>query len=739
MREWNFSDGCGNVSPNFIQTITVEDTTAPIIQNITGDLDATLECSDSTAIANSLALVPTATDNCTTPIINLVSDDTTINPDCPNAYIRVRVWNFNDGCDNVSPNFTQTITVEDTTAPVLVLPSNVSAECSDDLSPIAFGEATATDNCDINPVITFNDVMENGACIGTFRIVRTWTATDACGNTVSENQTISTSDTTPPVFDQTTLPSNVVVECNAIPEPVTLTASDNCGTATVTVSDTRVDGNCQHNYTINRSYTATDECGIKNTHIQIITVQDTIAPEFVEALPVINRVVECDNIPEPETLTATDICGSATVSVSDKTVNIDANCPNSYTIERTWVATDICGLTTSFTQNIIVQDTTPPTFEGDLPENITVECDNIPNTIELKATDSCGNATVRVSDTRKEIDDNCPSSYIIERTWIAEDECRLQTRHVQIITVQDTEAPYTTTSYAKELNISCTELNDDENQVPELEFIDNCSSNIIFDYNETNSFDENVIADYQIIRTWTVEDNCGNSAEYTQTLNVSLDEIVNEVLENDRCFDDGVINLDRFLADEAYGGTWEIIQGNPVATVTGSIFDPTNLGDAYTEFFNPNTEGIEYIIRYTGFQDGCINVTDVTMVIDAKCQVLPCGQEDISISTAITPNGDGFNESFDIEGITLCGFVAEVQIFNRWGSLVFESNDYTLGSEREGTAFNSNSGFGKWNGTSNKSSFGNKGKLPNGTYYYIIKLRNSGLSPITGPIYLGTK
>ncbi len=43
------------------------------------------------------------------------------------------------------------------------------------------------------------------------------------------------------------------------------------------------------------------------------------------------------------------------------------------------------------------------------------------------------------------------------------------------------------------------------------------------------------------------------------------------------------------------------------------------------------------------------------------------------IPTAFSPNGDGLNETFGIigEGIT----EYNLQIFNRWGELVFESND----------------------------------------------------------------
>lgn len=79
---------------------------------------------------------------------------------------------------------------------------------------------------------------------------------------------------------------------------------------------------------------------------------------------------------------------------------------------------------------------------------------------------------------------------------------------------------------------------------------------------------------------------------------------------------------------------------------------------------------------------------------------------------AITPNNDGYNDTWtplDIESYE----DALVQVFNRWGGLVFESKggiDYIA-----------------WDGT-------NDGKeLAVGTYYYIIDL-NSGDEPQTGPI-----
>ncbi|MEP3839205.1 MAG: gliding motility-associated C-terminal domain-containing protein, partial [Algibacter sp.] len=711
---FTFTDCAGNQSV-YVYTYTIQKT-AP--EAPTND-STTVECLEEALQPTALVLTDACGNNIT-PIITENED-----PVCEGE--KIYTFTYTD-CAGNEIVYTYTYIIKDTTPPVITIPESVTAECSDDFSPLTLNEATAIDNCDPNPIITYNDVRTNGTCSGVYTIVRTWTATDACGNSVSRDQVISIADTIAPTFDQDTLPGDIVVECDAIIAPETLTATDNCGTAVVTVQDERIDGNCPNNYVIKRSYIATDDCGVSNIHVQTITVQDTTPPVFVENLPSPNIVVECDAIPEPIILTATDTCGNATVSITDSRTN--GGCSNNYTITRRWVATDECGLTTTHTQNIIVQDTTAPTFVDALPENIVVECDMVPEPSTLTAMDNCGEAIVTVSDVRTQGD--CPSNYILARTYLATDECGLTTSHTQIITVQDTTAPIPTTEFEPVLNVSCTDI-------PEaitMEFSDNCSSTVFQEFNETNSFDENVIADYQIVRTWTVSDECGNQEVYTQTLNVALDEIINEVVAQDICFDNGVVNLDGFLAENVIGGSWELIEGSPVATINGSIFDPTNLDTIYSEEFNPNTEGMEYILRHTGFQSGCLNITDVIMIVDAKCRVLPCGAKDISISTAITPNGDKFNETFDIEGITLCGFVAEVKIFNRWGALVFESNEYTLGSEREGNAFGV---FGKWNGSSTKASFGNNGKLPNGTYYYIINLRNSGLDPITGPVYLGTK
>ena len=198
----------------------------------------------------------------------------------------------------------------------------------------------------------FEDYLE-GECQNSYTIVRTWTATDECGNSTSYVQTITVQDTTAPFFDGEVLPQDITVDCDAIPEADYLSATDNCSSSsdgiTIDFTEVRTDGNCPNNYTLTRTWTATDECGNSTSHVQTVTVQDTTKPIFVEALP--NEItVNCDDVPSAETLTATDNCSQINVTYSE--VRTEGDCPNNYTLTRTWTATDECGNSTSHVQTI---------------------------------------------------------------------------------------------------------------------------------------------------------------------------------------------------------------------------------------------------------------------------------------------------------------------------------------------------------------------------------------------------
>ena len=75
------------------------------------------------------------------------------------------------------------------------------------------------------------------------------------------------------------------LECNAVPTPAVVTATDNCDTqVSVTYNEVKTPGLCLDAYTLTRTWTATDNCGNTAKCTQIITVQDTKAPVLVNVI-----------------------------------------------------------------------------------------------------------------------------------------------------------------------------------------------------------------------------------------------------------------------------------------------------------------------------------------------------------------------------------------------------------------------------------------------------------------------
>ncbi|TAH27327.1 MAG: gliding motility-associated C-terminal domain-containing protein [Cytophagales bacterium] len=87
-------------------------------------------------------------------------------------------------------------------------------------------------------------------------------------------------------------------------------------------------------------------------------------------------------------------------------------------------------------------------------------------------------------------------------------------------------------------------------------------------------------------------------------------------------------------------------------------------------------------------------------------------QKDIVIPSGFSPNNDGLNDFFEIANIEQ--YENEVKIFNRWGSLVYEAKNYD----------NNNI---KWEAKSSSGAI-TKGDISEGTYYYIVNLKDSNMS-----------
>ncbi|MCK8492285.1 gliding motility-associated C-terminal domain-containing protein [Spirosoma sp. RP8] len=87
--------------------------------------------------------------------------------------------------------------------------------------------------------------------------------------------------------------------------------------------------------------------------------------------------------------------------------------------------------------------------------------------------------------------------------------------------------------------------------------------------------------------------------------------------------------------------------------------------------------------------------------------VLPEGAQTVFIPEGFSPNDDGINDRFVIQGVP-SGITIQLAIYNRWGSLVYQNNDYK----------------NDWDGTANQGvrAADKSQGLPDGAYYYQIKL-----------------
>lgn len=343
----------------------------------------------------------------------------------------------------------QTVAVSDTAAPVFsTFPADVVVECPGLTLPPETGVPNATDTCSV-PSISFSDLTVDGNCTNQIirLITRTWTATDACGNSVSRNQLITLKDTTPPRF--LTFPPDVAVECPNSTAPLATgqpTGTDTCSVVSISFSDVSVDGNCSNHVVrlITRTWIAADACGNSISQNQLITVKDTTPPSFALFPP--DAVVECPNSTAPPATgqpTGTDTCSVVSISFSD--VSVDGNCSNQIIrlITRTWTAIDACGNNFSQNQLITVKDTTPPSFVT-FPVDAVVECPNPTTpaaTGQPTATDTCSVVSISFSDLVA--GGNCSNQVvqIITRTWTATDACGNFFSQNQLITVKDTTPP----------------------------------------------------------------------------------------------------------------------------------------------------------------------------------------------------------------------------------------------------------------------------------------------------------
>ena len=535
---------------------------------------------------------PVVTDNCD-DIIEISYSDVVTEGDCAGSYSIVRTWVMFDNNGN-STSAVQNIEVVDQTGPTFTVPAAVNVSCTEDYEDLELtGEVTdGADACSEFVSVSYSDSYGADNCFEGDVIIRTWSVTDDCGNTTSQDQIINLVDDSAPYF--TSVPADVELECgDALPMDVA-SASDVCSSVTVTYEDMEGDANCTGMAVIYRTFTATDGCGNTGYATQTITFVDNEAP----TASVTDAVVSCSDYASDVafgSFVASDNCMSE-ISVTWSEVSSTQEGTNGcFEVEREYVFTDGCGNATTLSQHLTIVDDEAPVMEA-VAMDVTMQCGDAYPAVPT-ATDNCSSVEVTYSDVENGM--GCSGEMNIIRTYTATDACGNSVSVSQNITFTDSIAP--TFTAPADATVECdSDLSDLTITGDVMDAADVCSADIFVSYSDESSTSEgSCIANNIVTRTWTVTDGCGNAASATQT--ITLVDTTAPVVTFDAqvtLYNEATSALDDFEGVEVYEAC-----GSYTYTTTD-------------EFIGSSIGGYE-LHRVMVFTDDCGNSTTIEQTITA--------------------------------------------------------------------------------------------------------------------------
>jgi len=465
-------------------------------------------------------------------------------------------------------------------------------------------------------------------------------------------------------------PADLVVSCYAdVPAMTGLNWTDNCLGAGV-AQGVEVSNGSTCPEILTRTWTITDTCGNVATETQTITIHDQQAP-VIDPAPADLNVSCYADVPAMVPLNWTDNCDGSGV-LNGVEVSSGTTCPE--TITRTWTYTDGCGNTATETQVIVVHDQQAPVIDP-APADVSVQCyADIPAMVPLNWTDNCDGSGVlngvEVSDGM-----TCPETFT--RTWTYTDGCGNTTTETQTVVVNDNTPP--TASPLPNMTVNVL-------PPPDISLIsdaaDNCGNpNVVW----VEDVSDNGFCPENVVRTYSVTDDCGNELLITQQFQVGdnipyVDFTPSQtIITNANLDSTGFISFfNNTLGADTY--LWDFGDGT----------QSTDFNTSHT--FNTSENGGFVVTLYGYSEYGCVD--SASIVIQVRKEIL------YYVPNTFTPDGDEFNQTF--QPIFESGFDPHdwnMTIYNRWGEIIFESNNDEVG----------------WDGTYN-------GKIvPQGTYTYKIE------------------
>jgi len=405
---WTAVDVSGN-SASITQTVTIVDTAAPALSI---PADQTVE---ATSLDETFVDIGQAESHDITGISSIVNSA----PDVFSLGSTLIAWTVTDNHGNITTAY-QTITVEDTTAPTIIVPDNITAEVIDpNTNHIELGELIASDVVGVESII--ND-KPDAFPFGSTTV--TWTVTDTSGNISQATQIVTLIDTTSPeIF----IPADIVAEATSLSGNIIELGEANgydiMGIGSITEHPARF-------FTLGETtieWTVVDTSGNSASATQTVTIVDTIAPSITAPSSITMEATSVDS----NIVTLGNPVSSDLVDIP----SISNNAPDVFPLGETivtWTAADYSGNTASATQTVTIVDTAAP--ELTIPEDIIISAFSLEKQVEIgeaQAADLAGSILTITND--------APSTFPLGDTvvtWNVSDEFGNSVSSEQTISVQ---------------------------------------------------------------------------------------------------------------------------------------------------------------------------------------------------------------------------------------------------------------------------------------------------------------
>lgn len=480
-------------------------------------------------------------------------------------------------------------------------------------------------------------------------------------------------DSTPPQINN--CPANRVVNlptssCSVAGGWTAPTATDNCTVASFTSDHLPTELLTVGVTTV--TYTATDKYNNTSTCSFTVTVKDTTLPVFSNcpADIFIEAASACQAVVSWTPPTASDNC-----SVTRTSTHNPGSTFSFGTTLVTYTAKDPSGNTSTCLFNVTVRDTTPPVLSN-CPADITLEatstCEAIATWTAPTATDNCSAAITSTH--------NPGSTFPIGTTAVtytaADPSGNKSTCSFNII-VKDTTAPVFTNCPAN-ISLTVSACESAATWTPPT-VTDSCPTTLVASHQPGNVFPLGTTS-----VTYTATDQYAHSS--TCTFNIIVKTAAAPAISN--CPEDQTLHT----YDDAVEVSWTEPRATSVCGVLNSA-SSHQPGDR----FNAGVTTVQY-----EFSDGTNNKSvcsfNVTVIKD---------EISFEVSRAVTPNGDGINDIWEVTNIEKFKDNTVV-VVDRWGNRIYSGTGYDNKSVQ-------------WNGNGINGT-----RVPVGTYFYTVEVRMNG-------------